>query len=958
MPESENHKKDLLQMPDKPDTELRKLNENLREEIKRLKKALKGQKSESEKAKRQLLKETAGRKQVEELLHESRERFQTIADYTEDWESWTGPDGKLIWVNSTVERMTGYFPIECMKMPDYPLPIIAPEDRARMAKAFESALQQESGSNVKCHVQRKDGPVIWVDVSWQPLYSREKKWIGYLTSVRDITERELSEDALRRERDKAQRYLDIVGAIVIALDPNQSVTLINKKGCNVLGYTEKEIIGKNWFDHFIPDDIRDEVKGVYNKLMAGEIEPVEFFENPIITRNGSKRIILWHNVVLKDESDHVIGVLSSGADITERKKAEEEIKRYQEHLEELVRERTIELESANRQLQNEIIERSSMESRLRYSEQQHRIIFEKSPVGLVQFDVSGKIVHCNQKAVELFGAPYEEIIGFDTLKRGKNKKMRQAIMMALDGDMAVFEGEYTSVTGGRTRTLRIIYNPVNPGHSPSEVIATYEDITERVRAEEELKKAKVTAEEANKAKSDFLANMSHEMRTPMNAVLGYSRIMQRDPALSEEQCRNLSIINRSGEHLLALINDVLDLSKIEAGRVTLDRRTFNLHTFLKDIETMFRLRTDEKKLGFEVRIEEGVPQYIHTDENKLRQVMINLIGNAVKFTASGVIRVRVGVSEWIGEDVGLWCEIEDTGTGIRKQDFERIFEAFGQTSAGRELGGTGLGLTISREFIRMMGGYIIVVESELGRGSVFHFEIMAGKGAAEELEKKKLKQRVIGLAQGQGVIRILVAEDNPENRGVLEELLGLAGFEVKGVVNGKEAVEQWKVWHPHLIFMDIRMPEMDGIEATKRIKGTRKGEKTFIIALTAHAFEEEKEMFFREGCDDFIRKPFNEDDIYQMVARHLGVKYIYESPEKAEISPEESRAPKAGNLVVLPFQWAAEFRRRAIQGDIDSLVRLIREIEPDNKGMAQGLLKMVNDYRFEDIIHLFRDFDV
>lgn len=911
-----------------------------------------------------MIKETArseekmtGCKELEELLHETRERLRAITEYTNDWESWIGCDGRLIWVNTAVERMTGYPPVECKKMEDYPLSIITSEDRMRMAEAFKSALHRESANDLECRVQRRDGSVIWVVFSWQPIYGKEGKWLGYLTSVREITQEKKAEEALRKERDKAQRYLDIVGVIIMALDENQHITLINKKGCDVLGYHENEIIGKNWFDHFLPDDIKDEVKGVYNALMAGGIEPVEYFENPVITRNGAMRIILWHNALLKDEANHIIGVLSSGEDITDRKMAEEEVKKYQGHLEELVAERTSALEEANKQLHNEITERKVFEEKLRYSEQRHRIIFEKSPVGLVYFDGDGKIIHCNHKSLELFGAPYEDIIGLDTLKRVKNERMRMAIQKALGGEMAIFEGEYTSVTGGRTRILRVVCNPVHPSHAPSEVIATYEDITERVKAEDDLKKAKIAAEEANKAKSDFLANMSHEMRTPMNAVLGYSQIMQRDPALSEEQRRNLAIINRSGEHLLALINDVLDLSKIEAGRVTFDARTFNLHTFLYDLDTMFRLRTEEKRLGFELNIEKGVPLYIMTDENKLRQVMINLIGNAVKFTASGGIKVRIGVSGPKEKKIRLWCEIEDTGVGIRGDDFERIFEAFGQTDAGRELGGTGLGLTISREYLRMIGGDVRVAQSELGKGSVFRFEIDVKKGTAREAEKGRGKRRVIGLVHGQEIRRILVAEDNPENRGVLEELLSLVGFDVKGVSNGKEAVESWRAWNPDLIFMDIRMPVMDGLEATKRIKGTRKGKKTCVIALTAHAFKEEKEMFFKAGCDDFVRKPFNEADIFGMVAKHLGVEYIYESPEEPHIHGKESPALKAGDMAGLPFQWAAAFRRHAIQGDIDSLVRLIGELGPDNKGQAQGLLNMVNDYRFEEIIHLFRDFN-
>ncbi|MGA1842732.1 MAG: PAS domain S-box protein [bacterium] len=258
-------------------------------------------------------------------IYGRKKQLKVITSCTCAWESWTGCDGRLIWVNSTVESMTGYSPNECISMKDYPLPLIIPEDRHRMAEVFESALRQNSANDMEFRIMKKDSSVIWTAISLEPIYDDSDKWLGLLISVRDINERKKAEEALWKERDKAQKYLDIVGVMILTLDTDQRVTLINKKGCDVLGYNEDEITGKNWFDNFLPADIKQDVKSVYNRLIAGEIEPVEYFENPVITRDGKKRTILWHNAILKDDSNQIIGVLSSGADITDRKKSEEKI---------------------------------------------------------------------------------------------------------------------------------------------------------------------------------------------------------------------------------------------------------------------------------------------------------------------------------------------------------------------------------------------------------------------------------------------------------------------------------------------------------------------------------------------------------------------------------------------------------------------------------------------------------
>ncbi|MEM8779271.1 MAG: PAS domain S-box protein, partial [Cyanobacteria bacterium P01_G01_bin.49] len=349
--------------------------------------------------------------------------------------------------------------------------------------------------------------------------------------------------------------------------------------------------------------------------------------------------------------------------------------------------------------------------------------------------------------------------------------------------------------------------------------AIIRDITERKQAEEALKKAKETADAANRAKSEFLASMSHELRTPLNAILGFTQVMQRDDYLNEENKQNLNIIGRSGEHLLELINDILEMTKIEAGRTTFNQSSFDLYRLLNNLESMLYLKAEEKNLQLIIEQTPAVPQYIQTDEGKLRQVLINLLGNAIKFTQEGgvILRVKGDTPKNKKKSITLTFEVEDTGPGIAEAEIGQLFEAFGQTEAGKNSHeGTGLGLPISRKFVQLMGGKI-TVSSVLGRGSLFAFTIKANIVTANSIKINKPTRRVIGLAPNQPQYRILAVDDRLESRILLVKLLSSMGFNVRQASNGQEALDVWEAWEPHLIWMDMRMPIIDGYKATQRI---------------------------------------------------------------------------------------------------------------------------------------------
>jgi two-component system sensor histidine kinase/response regulator len=468
-----------------------------------------------------------------------------------------------------------------------------------------------------------------------------------------------------------------------------------------------------------------------------------------------------------------------------------------------------------------------------------------------------------------------------------------------------------------------------------------------------LATAKNQAEIANRAKSEFLANMSHELRTPLNAILGFSQLMERDTNLSSQQRNSLGIINRSGEHLLNLLNDVLEMSKIEAGRTTLTTTAFDLLLLLETLQEMFQIRATAKNLSLQFKVADDVPRYILSDEGKLRQILINLLGNAIKFTQVGGVVLTVVKHPQDNTDSNrqqLKFTVKDTGKGIADAEQERIFEPFVQTNIGTQSeDGTGLGLAISRQFARLMKGDITFT-STAGKGSTFSLTIKVKLAESSQVEASQAKRRVIGIAPEQPQYRILVVDDKEANRELLVNFLTTVGLETRTATNGREAIQIWQQWQPHLIWMDMRMPMMDGYEATKQIKANPQGNKTIIIALTATAFEEERGKILEVGCDALVRKPFKEEEIFDKMAEQLGIQYLYE----AEPTSPKSERPSLNlpNLELMPTEWIASLRQAAIEVDADTAMQLIREIPADRSALAKALTELTSNYCFDEIITL------
>jgi signal transduction histidine kinase/CheY-like chemotaxis protein len=500
-------------------------------------------------------------------------------------------------------------------------------------------------------------------------------------------------------------------------------------------------------------------------------------------------------------------------------------------------------------------------------------------------------------------------------------------------------------------------------------------------ATQEAEKARTKAEEANQIKSQFLSNMSHELRTPLNVILGFTQLLLRNGSLARQQQHYLDTINRSGEHLLKLINDVLDISKIEAGRTTLNENSFDFRALLDWLQQMFQLKAESKGLNLYFDVSSDLPRYIYTDEGKLRQVLLNLLGNAIKFTEAGQVRLKVSRVDPLSLNVEsvdlspdlspqgaasmvIHFEVADSGPGIAPEELSTLFKPFVQAEAGRNsLQGTGLGLAISWEYVHLMGGDI-TVESQLGVGTVFQFHIWVRPVEEDELETQSVRQQVISLEPGQPAYRILIAEDKPENRQLMMDLLKPVGFEVREATNGQDAIALWQSWSPHLIWMDIRMPIMNGFEAAQQIKNSNQN-SPIIIALTGSAFEEDRQIALQKGYDDFVRKPFQVETIFEKMAKHLGVRYRYARSTALEVNGEN--APKAPPsllqpgemkkiLTEMPTEWIKQLHEAAIRVNAKQILSLIEHTPELDQAFAHTLVHLTQECCFDEIITITTEF--
>lgn len=643
----------------------------------------------------------------------------------------------------------------------------------------------------------------------------------------------------------------------------------------------------------------------------------------------------------------------------------------------------------------DVSDRKHIETALQESEMRYRILAESAPVGIFRHDKEGRCIYANTKTLAMTGLSLKEVLDGEWGKylhpddRDRiYATWKNFLHQANQGEAATYEIEqrYLYPDGSLKWGLAQAVPERNAVGEVVGFVGSVVDITDRKHAEQLLKEAKETAEQANQAKSTFLATMSHELRTPLNAILGFSELMQSDSALSPTHRDNVHLIYSSGNSLLGLINEILDLSKVEAGKITLDYQTMDLYQTLSLITHTLSERISRKNLQFRLEIGVGVPQYIRSDAKRLEQILLNLLSNAIKFTEQGTITLWVNqVTENcdkfpalptpVGDSsVSLTFQVEDTGVGIAPGELELVFDAFAQASAGRKAQeGTGLGLAISRRMAQLMGGEI-TVQSVEGKGSTFQFTLPVDVVTDIASASAALKPSTLSPASNQPDFRILVVDDQATNRLLLMRLLERIGVKAREAASGEEAIALWHQWHPHLIWMDMLMPGMNGYETTQYIRAEEENMKqaieagqnsalpspeslsaTIIIALTAQALSGDGDRARSVGCDDYISKPFKQEDLYRCMKQYLGMQFV-----SVEISPENLNLQLSPNqltltvedLQVMPKAWIQALHDAAERCSDSEVTQLLRQIPPDDSLLMRSLEQLAYNFEFYRITQL------
>ena len=746
-------------------------------------------------------------------------------------------------------------------------------------------------------------------------------------------------------RQSQERFLSITGNSLLAvmiLDSDLRVTYVNEAGAQLSGHPLDEVIGLD-FLQFVAAKSLPLVKYYHKCRQLGGYTPSSY-EFTFVRKGGEGRLVECTAELILDSGGNPETVMQF-MDTTERHQAEEDLKSS-----------------------NEIF----------------KVIFDSAPDGIYLNDLKGNFIDGNKMTEMLTGYSRKELIGRNFLTVGllpTDQIPRAAVLLAKnlagkpsgpdeltlkrkDGTLVPVEiSTYPVRIKGKMITLGIARDISVRKRAEGEQSRQRENLETLVKERtKELDDARQAADTASGAKSTFLAHMSHEIRTPINAIMGFSQLMQRDDTLAPQQRQHLDIINRSGEHLLALITDILEMSKIEAGRTTLNLTTFNLRCLLEDLDLMFRMRCDAKRLTFVVEGLDHMPQYVEGDEGKLRQILINLLGNAVKFTETGGIILRIRTAHEEADGIRLEAEVEDTGPGIPEAEQKDLFKPFQQTLSGRLMrSGTGLGLAICKEFVNLMGGDI-ALDSRPGKGSLFKFHILVGEGEVGFAEKNQESHRVKCLRSGQPACRVLIADDEELNGSFLSKLLGEVGFETRRVVNGKEAIEEFQAWRPHLVLMDTRMPEMDGCEAARRIRAADGGVEVKIIGVSASVFAENRREALEAGADDFLTKPFREVALFDKIQRLLGVEYELAggATSEKECQARGTRAAAAQGAVTakavaaLPQAFIKRMREAVIQADYDKIMGLIDGIARRRAPLAEGLRGLVENFEYTSLLDLLQ----
>lgn len=911
--------------------ELRESRRELQRERDLLEERVQRRTVELEAANRDLLNEITERRQAEAQARDSSQRLAQIISFLPDATFVVDADGRITAWNQAMEQMTGVPSHSVMGKGNHEYALALYGERRRdlidlvvdwhepTAARYSNMKREGDSAFAEITSRSPNGEQRSFWVAARRLYDESGNVAGAIESLREITEWKAAAEAVKRSEARYRLLFDNAKEAIVVVQ-HEHCQFANPQAQTIFGYSQEELTAIPIGAFIHPDD-RQMVLDRYRLRLKGESAPEEYLLR-VVDRAGNTKWTEMRAVRIMWEGEP--GVLCFLTDITARVLAQKEIEIQASYLKQL---------------------------------------FETAPEGILQIDADDRIIRANSEFLKLFGYEAGEVLGRSLeeiiVPDQKLDEFKSLKARLVEGEKVVLEtlgkrkdGDLIDVSVSGT-SIRI--DGKNAG-----LFVIYRDIRKRKQAEVVLKQAKEAAEAANRAKSMFLANMSHEIRTPLNAILGFTQLLLRDPDVQPIHRGSLETVRRSGEHLLQLLNDVLEMSKIEAGRVTLNPGITDLHVLLGDLEGMFRVLTAEKGLFLEVVGTEAAPRWIWTDEQKLRQVLNNLLGNAVKFTEAGgiILRVTAVPCDQVPQDapredgrpVRMVFEVEDTGHGIPREDRERIFSQFEQLTMGSRMkGGSGLGLAISKAYVELMGG-TIGVRGEVGSGSIFQFDLITWESSPPGSVSPAGRRRITGIKPGQRPFRILVADDNELNREILSRMLQSVGFLVREAADGREACMLFKAWHPDLVLMDLVMPVMDGFEAIQEIRSHPEGGEVPVIAVSASVLAEDRERVLATGAGAFLRKPFTEEEIFSLIEKCLGVEYVSldqgAPAQSAEEGPEVLEAVPACRL---PEDLVAALREATISLDVDRIQELLPPVAEHDATMAERLCGLVENYDFKTL---------
>ncbi|MCT7983503.1 PAS domain S-box protein [Laspinema sp. A4] len=899
------------------------------------------------------------RKRAEAALHESEERYRSVIAAMAEGVVLQEATGEIRTCNASAERILGLSQEQMMGKTSLDIgwrairedgsPFPGPEHPAMVTLATG-----EPCTNVVMGVHKPDGSLTWISINSQPLFHwGEDRPRAVVASFSDITDRFEVQQVLRHNEARYRAILEDQTELIVRFMPDGMVTFVNEAFCRFFGVTQDEAIAHH-YEPAIKAEDRESVAQVLDEISPQN--PVVTFENRAIAR-GELRWTQWVTRGIFDELGRILEYQAVGRDISDRKQIEEALSTSQHFLQKVAD-----------AIPHILYLRDLSTNTSVYLNQQSLYILGYSAAELGNATPEWSLERYHPEDQSLFSQGTARFLSLQ------------------DSDVLSTEYRFRHKKGDwRWLNTREVVFSRNPQGIPTHILGSVEDITPRKLAETQLERAKDAAEAANRAKSAFLANMSHELRTPLTAILGFSQLISMGANLTQQQQEHLTIVRKSGEHLLDLIERVLDLSKIEAGTMTLSENDFDLYRLLIDVQNMFSLKAKEKGLLLLMNSEVNVPQYIRTDEVKLRQILINLLGNAIKFTAEGEVSLRVSRLEKESDNssgsdkhqLTICFEVSDTGIGIDPWYFEHLFKPFVQTEAGMYCQeGTGLGLNISAQFIRLMGGNIsvqsggksytegessceLILDSPSPFGSIttFKFEIPVRVVPGSDLLRINHSSRGRSIPPQRPGYRMIVVDDHDYNSQLLMEILQPFGFELKRALNGEEVLEMWPQFLPHLIWMDMRMPKIDGYEATRRIKAYCRNNPEIpvpaIVAITASGWHFDKAEILAAGCDGLIRKPFREVDIFEAIATHLGLPLIDSNrTSESSVLGEELISLKPSDLAHIPRELLDNLWNGLIQGDLELIASAIEQVGLQDAALADALQSLANQYQFEKLLAL------